>query len=300
MSGGVDSSILAKYSPGVRGVHLDSGMELEHARAAAAAFGLQLTALKPALDEVDDLLCRYAAVTGEPSMACAAPALVGKALQGQIKVCLSANGADELFLGYWRTLHDDQMWHIFRRRVDLGPGYDHDPELDALDIPLLDAFDADTRADRQWFELNTYVRYDLNPVLDYSTMLSSVEARVPFLDHRVVERALTMPSSEKVDPSLGDAEKGRKAPLKSLLKDYRHIWDRRKLGFSLPRRITQSPERSRRVGDMLERRVVKSLECVGPFAARDRIYLINSLWSLACWFEYWVGRGYLRDELLEG
>jgi len=300
MSGGVDSSLIAKHSPGARGIHLDSGMETTHAQIAAIAFGQHMTVVTPTVDDVDTLLGEYVSFCGEPSMASAAPALVGRAMQGEAKVCLSANGADELFLGYWRTIHEHQHWHIFRNHVEFGPGYDFDLDLDSLDIPLLEGFAPDTLANRQWFELNTYIRYDLNPVLDYGTMMSSIEARVPFLDHRVVERALSMPVNEKIDPALGDVEKGRKAPLKKLLMDHRQIWDRRKIGFSLPKRIFRSAKREQRIRSMIEKGIVTSLDCAGPFADRDRIYLRNSLWSLGCWFEHWVDGGIVRASIGEG
>jgi len=91
-------------------------------------------------------------------------------------------------------------------------------------------------------------------------------------------------------------EAGRKAPLKRLLMDHRSLWDRPKVGFSLPRRMFESPRRQQRVGAMLDRGVVRSLDCTGPFADRDRIYLTDSLWSLACWYEQWVESGLVSDD----
>ena len=296
MSGGVDSSLIARHAPGVLGFHLDSGAETKYARQAAETFGQDLAIVTPRVRDVDELMLQYVAACGEPSMACAAPALVARALQGKAKVCLSANGADELFLGYWRTLHPNQLWHIFRHEPPLGPEFAHGLVVpDAFSL-LPDHFSPETAACRQWLELNTYIRYDLNPVLDYGTMMFGVEARVPYLDHRVVERALTMPLAEKLDATVGDVEQGRKAPLKKLLREYRWLWDRQKVGFSLPKNVLVSAKKEERIRAMVKRGVVTSLDCHGPFAARDRIYLSNSLWSLSCWYEHWVEGGLVTDE----
>ena len=296
MSGGLDSSLIARHAPGVLGFHLDAGVETTYARKAAETFGQDLAVVTPSVQDIDELMLQYVASCGEPSMACAAPALVARALRGEAKVCLSANGADELFLGYWRTLDPRQIWHVFRHELPLGPGYTHTLELPAHFSSLPDGFPSDAAPARQWFELNTYIRYDLNPVLDYGTMMFGVEARVPYLDHRVVERALTMPLAEKLDATLGDVEQGRKAPLKKLLGEYRSLWDRKKVGFSLPKSVLASEKKEGRIRAMVERGVVTSLQCSGPFAKRDAIYLANSLWSLGCWYEHWVEGGLVADE----
>jgi asparagine synthase (glutamine-hydrolysing) len=62
------------------------------------------------------------------------------------------------------------------------------------------------------------------------SMAHSVEMRVPYLDHRLVERVLSLPARMKVD---------RERP-KPLLLDVlgdrlpRAVWDRPKMGFTFP------------------------------------------------------------------
>jgi asparagine synthase (glutamine-hydrolysing) len=46
-----------------------------------------------------------------------------------------------------------------------------------------------------WADINTYLPEDLLLLLDRTSMAASVEGRVPFLDHRLVERALSVPAS---------------------------------------------------------------------------------------------------------
>jgi len=66
--------------------------------------------------------------------------------------------------------------------------------------------------------------------LDKATMGASVEARVPFLDHRLVELAATIPSSQKL------RRFETKYPIKQLATQLlpRKIVHRRKMGFSVP------------------------------------------------------------------
>jgi asparagine synthase (glutamine-hydrolysing) len=65
---------------------------------------------------------------------------------------------------------------------------------------------------------------------DVMSMAHSVEMRVPYLDHRLVERVLSLPARFKLDrdrpkPLLLDALDGR-IP--------RAVWDRPKMGFTFP------------------------------------------------------------------
>jgi asparagine synthase (glutamine-hydrolysing) len=79
-------------------------------------------------------------------------------------------------------------------------------------------------------DIKTYLVDDLLLLLDKMTMAHSLEARVPFLDHRVVEYAMTIPSSSKM----------RNGVTKYLLKRWlqrklpRDILERPKQGFGAP------------------------------------------------------------------
>ncbi len=81
-----------------------------------------------------------------------------------------------------------------------------------------------------FFDLNYYLIDDLLVKVDRSSMYSSLEARVPLLDHNVVEFALNLDQKFKIN-------KGeQKYILKELTYDYipKKIMERPKWGFSIP------------------------------------------------------------------
>jgi asparagine synthase (glutamine-hydrolysing) len=79
-------------------------------------------------------------------------------------------------------------------------------------------------------DLKTYMQDDLLMKIDKMSMLASLEARVPFLDYRLVEFVFSLPSSYKLRAGKG------KLLLKSAFPDFlpRRTVQRRKHGFVLP------------------------------------------------------------------
>ena len=80
------------------------------------------------------------------------------------------------------------------------------------------------------WDLKYYLPDDLLVKVDRATMFHSVECREPFLDHRLIEFALRLPTAFKIKEEEG------KYLLRKLLGRYvpKEYHDRKKQGFSIP------------------------------------------------------------------
>jgi asparagine synthase (glutamine-hydrolysing) len=315
LSGGVDSSVSALALHDLDCFHLDSP-ERKYAEYVSEKLGSKLI-----VSEFEDsahfstINQEYVKSSGEPSASAPIPFLVAKAIKEKgYKVAFSANGADELFFGYPRTFapglldenqpannyeapslasSSDQRDHIFRK-IDsfeiprLGSNLEQNYFPSELLTKLTSEFSE--CAQSRWFELQTYVQYDLNPTLDFSSMACSLEVRVPFLDHTLIENALSHTSNDFIS-----ADIGRKKPLKSILKKNDLsplLWARTKVGFSVPEEILAKRESS-----MLE--AVDELNKLGLFklskncikGSRDYQYLLSAAHSMVEWKRCWVDSG---------
>lgn len=262
-SGGVDSSVVASFMPkGTPSFHLN-GAEAMYAEAGAEHFGHEFHLIDNAGASVQNALRTIARTSGEPTMAGYIPFIVSAYASDHVKVAISANGADELFFGYPRTL-DGQDTHMFRdpRSFTLrGKAKATVPKVYAL---TGDGWPED--AIPRWRELMYYIALDLNPTLDAASMAHSLELRVPFLDQDLVECALSLPA----------AWHGTKDYLKVYLREVglpSEIWDRPKEGFSMP-----ATDRRHRAYQDTALRYMRQVYgfIINPKAnARDRAYLTN-------------------------
>lgn len=214
LSGGVDSTIVASQCQYMNAVHLKSPEE-KFAREAADKYHNRLNFIDPRNYSAKECLEDYAFQSGDCSMAALQPYIVSKEVCKFGKVAISANGADETFFGYNRMIENvslQQYQHIFRTGLPHSWG-------DYLSY-------RDTRN----LELKSYVEFDLNKTLDFASMCSSLEVRVPYLNKTVVEMALSIPRAQHVNGY------GNKSILKKFLKQEgfsNEFITRPKLGFSL-------------------------------------------------------------------
>ncbi len=97
--------------------------------------------------------------------------------------------------------------------------------------------DADTLLIKQFSEFKTRLVDEMLMKVDRMTMAHSLEARVPLLDHKVVEFASKIPAAMRVSQLPGDAGRGEtKYFLKKTMEQYlpADIIYRKKQGFNIP------------------------------------------------------------------
>lgn len=144
-------------------------------------------------------------------------------------------------------------------------------------------------------DLQTYLPCDLNTKVDIASMGNSLEARQPFLDHRLVEFAISLPIRLKYRGGRG------KWLLKQTFGDWLpgNIWSRPKMGFGVP------------IGDWFRNELKDRLEstvlspnaaCLEYFSRTaieklakehqdrtvDHSYRLWSLLMLELWLQRWV------------
>jgi asparagine synthase (glutamine-hydrolysing) len=134
------------------------------------------------------------------------------------------------------------------------------------------------------FDIKYYLPDDLLTKMDRASMQYSLEARVPYLDHRLVEFALNLSPQLKVKNGI------TKYLLKQLLykKLPKEFFRRRKQGFSIPLRIWLQNELRYLIDEYLDKTTIERFAIVRYdtvremkedfFAGKD--YLYNRLWLL--------------------
>ena len=144
-------------------------------------------------------------------------------------VILSGEGADELFWGYDRIFR----WGQGQKNLSLV-GFDEKycygstPDDEVIDYAL-EGVPGNTALDKLAYYFQITHLQGLLRRVDNSSMLCSVEARVPFVDHRLVEFMAGRPFEYRMGNSF-------KEPLKRLFSDLipKSVIDRPKMGFPVP------------------------------------------------------------------
>lgn len=130
------------------------------------------------------------------------------------------------------------------------------------------------------FDLTYYLPDNLLVKVDRASMRYSLETRVPYLDHRLVEQAINLRSNLKDKPV-------PKYILKEILYQYlpKEFFDRPKQGFSIPMKDWLNNEMSFLIDEFLSKEVVERLGIVKYPIVKDLIQQFKG------------GRGYLSQRL---
>ncbi|MCX7898054.1 MAG: N-acetylglutaminylglutamine amidotransferase [Rhodocyclaceae bacterium] len=262
LSGGLDSSLivalahaagasdLMTFSIGFEDSPEERGHEFEYSDAVARHFGTRHHRYVIPNDEVLARLPEAVCAMAEPmvSQDVASFYLLAERVRETVKVVQSGQGADELFAGY--------SWHAQMAAAD-------DPAIERLERSYLDRPHAelatmlsepycvteDHVADffRQRFAeeaspsfLDTLLRVEAtwlvtdDPVkrVDNMTMAWGLEARTPFLDHRLIEFVVNMPAALKLGADGMTGKYALKRLARGLLPDL--VIDRPKGYFPMP------------------------------------------------------------------
>lgn len=134
--------------------------------------------------------------------------------------------------------------------------------LDLLRSRTAQAKGADRVNRRLWVDIGSTLVDEMLTKVDRMTMASSLEARVPLLDHRLVEFAMTIPGDMKIQGRAG------KLPLKRVLQGLvpDHILARRKHGFTVPMGHWLRNELSSFMRDLLSEETVRRRGFFSPEA----------------------------------
>ncbi|MBK6899726.1 MAG: asparagine synthase (glutamine-hydrolyzing) [bacterium] len=131
---------------------------------------------------------------------------------------LDADGYQDMYqrlIATWRHPAEVVIGSRFADLPSIIPPADHD--MDIAEYMMVN-------------DMRTYLANDILVKLDRAGMAVSLETRAPYLDHRVVEFALSLPLSMKIGEGVG------KRILRQVLNRYvpHDLVDRPKMGFSVP------------------------------------------------------------------
>ena len=266
LSGGLDSSLIMAalasndqqsvhtYSIGFDTIGQEYGDEFEYSDAVIQRYPTQHHKIHIPTADVLSRLPEAIAHMSEPMFGQDAIGfyLLAEEVSKQVKVVLSGQGADEVFGGYFwypkivqaaknnainnpSDLSKCIAEHYFDREFsELGDMLAVDyGEFDQVEYGLKQllrqSHSQDPLTQLLYADVNQFIVDDPVKRVDNMTMAFGLEARVPFLDHHLVELAFSMPSELKL------AESG-KGILKQLARPYlpASVIDRKKGYFPMP------------------------------------------------------------------
>ena len=261
LSGGLDSSLLVgllaeqgvedilTFSIGFEDQPEEQGSEFEYSDQVVAMYNTRHHKYHIPNDQVLKRLPEAVSQMAEPMVGQDAVAfyLLSERVSQEVKVVQSGQGADEVFAGYfWYPLmaaeqgSDLQRFarHYFDRSHEefletVSEQYRGEDHTSALISDLLAQPGADEYLDKVLrMDTTTLIVDDPVKRVDNMTMAWGLEARVPFLDHELVELAMSMPPGMKLGPDGNDHKYVLKQIARGLIPDA--VIDRPKGYFPMP------------------------------------------------------------------
>jgi asparagine synthase (glutamine-hydrolysing) len=261
LSGGLDSSLLVgllaeqgvkdilTFSIGFEDQPEEQGSEFEYSDQVVAMYDTRHHKYHIPNEQVLQRLPEAVSQMAEPMVGQDAVAfyLLSERVAAEVKVVQSGQGADEVFAGYfWYPLmaaeqgSDLQRFarHYFDRSHEefletVSEAYRGEDHTSQLVAELLAEPGADDYLDKVLrMDTTTLIVDDPVKRVDNMTMAWGLEARVPFLDHELVELAMSMPPSMKLGPDGNDHKYVLKQIARGLIPDA--VIDRPKGYFPMP------------------------------------------------------------------
>jgi asparagine synthase (glutamine-hydrolysing) len=261
LSGGLDSSLLVgllaeqgvkdilTFSIGFEDQPEESGSEFEYSDQVVAMYNTRHHKYQIPNEQVLQRLPEAVAQMAEPMVGQDAVAfyLLSEHVSKEVKVVQSGQGADEVFAGYfWYPQMVAAAGSDLERFADhyfdrphleflqtVSEAYRGADHTSALVAQRLAEPGAEEYLDKV-LRLDTTTLIVDDPVkrVDNMTMAWGLEARVPFLDHELVELAMSMPPALKLGPAGDDAKYVLKRIARGLIPD--SVIDRPKGYFPMP------------------------------------------------------------------
>lgn len=317
LSGGVDSTLVTAYaqkhsSHPIKTFSVNYGNhinELPFAKEASAKIGTDHFTLNTE-DNLMEELEKVARYMDEPhgDSSDISQHLVSHLASSKVKVAMTGDGADELFMGYgwywkyWNTRKIIRLKNVifsnqFKEHIKNVSIFSinerkklwKDRASVSKEMELLNIRDKMVNGTKKinMFDLTVYLPGQLLSKIDRLSMMHSLEIRSPFLDYKLAEFVYNLPEKYKVNKKSG------KIILKDLLRPIMPdtFVDRRKQGFGAPVRIWLQTEK-------IKKYVIKELGINSPLLKffkeekmteiLNRFYKKNDtsveyqIWSLLC------------------
>ena len=342
LSGGYDSSLISAVMQEVVGRKIDTfsiGFEEkqydESPYARQVAKHLQtnhhelVVSIEKLKGRVEDLINKLDEPLGDSSFL--PTYLVSEMASSEVKVILSGDGGDELFMGYNTYRYAEMLWtkrylfapfallqsflNVSRLLGAVNPKYAKYPFLYRRKeliqhnyltsknilhgliigqdfIPDSSLVHGDHIVDTYSFhDLKSYLPNDILTKVDRASMLNSLEARTPFLDHELIAFALGLPTEQKFG-STG------KWILKELTHQYipKILMDRPKKGFAIPLGLWLRSDFRHLLEENLSERLIseqgifdyKKIKYLLKLFYRNKINFIDSvIWNLIVFQLWW-------------